>query len=84
MAQHASVAAHPGEAVDVTREGLVHYGMKQQVRFARTRGLQRELDMTGAERGLIVCMTSGTVITVSPSRTGRTVFAAHNPNFAAE
>ncbi|WP_136661248.1 UvrD-helicase domain-containing protein [Nitratireductor sp. XY-223] len=43
--------------VNPTRETLDHY--RAQVRAY--------LDMTGAERGLIVLMTSGTVITVPPS-----------------
>jgi exodeoxyribonuclease-5 len=44
--------------VNPTEETLDHY--RAQVRAY--------LDMTGAERGLIVLMTNGTVITVLPSR----------------
>ena len=49
--------------VDPTPETLEHY--RSQVRSY--------LDMTGAERGLIVCMTSGTVIPVARETTSRIV-----------
>ena len=50
MPQHAFVAPHPGEAIDLPRKGLSHDGMEEQVRFARTRGLQSHLDMGAVKR----------------------------------
>ena len=41
MLEDAFVAPHPGEAIHIPGKTLSHDGMKEQVRFARMRGLQK-------------------------------------------